>query len=352
MPDTWKKSLYSTDATIGDAITSINEGGYDISLVVDAERRLLGTITDGDVRRGFLAGHDKSTPITEIMNRNPVWEKPSVDHGRLLEKMNRGLLRQMPLLDDDRRVVGLIHIRELTSPVERRANAVVLMAGGLGQRLQPLTRNTPKPLLSIGDRPILQTILESFVEQRFRKFYISVNYRAMDIKEHFGDGSKWNVEVEYLEEDRRLGTAGALTLIPETETSPLIVMNGDLLTRVNFQDLLDYHEQQDAAATMCVRQYDIQVPFGVVNIEGNRIRMIDEKPVQRFLVNAGIYVLNPDVIGLIPRGRYFDMTELFGAILDAERETAAFPVHEYWLDVGRIDDLEKAKRDFKNGMAS
>jgi len=224
------------------------------------------------------------------------------------------------------------------------------LAGGLGSRLQPLTEDKPKPLLSVGDKPILETILESFVEQNFRRFYISVNYKADAIKEHFADGGKWNAEIRYLEEEPRLGTAGALDLIPERPELPLLVMNGDLLTRVNFQDLLDYHRDQKAEATMCVREYDFQVPFGVVEIDDHNIRSIDEKPVHRFFVNAGIYVLEPGLIDLIPKGEYFDMTDLFARALEKGYETQAFPIHEYWLDVGRIDDLDRANHDYQNGF--
>lgn len=348
----WKRTLVPPGATIGDAVATINDGGFEISLVVDGANKLLGTVTDGDVRRSLLAGLNMTAPIAEIMNRRPHTAAPDTDSTALLEKMNVAVLRQMPLIDGERRVVGLVHMRELTPPVETRTNWVVLMAGGLGERLRPLTQKTPKPLLSIGDKPILETILEGFVEQRFRKFYISVNYRANAIKAHFGDGAKWNVEIRYLEEDRRLGTAGALKLVPERPDSPLIVMNGDLVTRVNFQDLLDYHGQLMAKATMCVRQYDFQVPFGVVGIDGNLIRMIDEKPVQRFLVNAGIYVLDPDVIDLIPDDSAFDMTDLFSSVVDEKHLAAAFPIHEYWLDVGRLDDLEQANLDFENGVNS
>ncbi|MGJ3259922.1 MAG: nucleotidyltransferase family protein [Rhodospirillales bacterium] len=346
----WMNSCISAAATIGDAITAINEDGYEIALVVDDAQRLLGTVTDGDVRRGLLAGYDWMTPVARIMNDHPVTRTPDSDRGEILDQMKRHLYRQMPLIDGDR-VVGLMHIRELMPPVDVRPNTVVLMAGGLGERLRPLTRDTPKPLLNIGDKPILETILDRFATQKFRNFYVAVNYRATDIMDHFGDGSKWGVGIRYLQEEKRLGTAGALRLIREQAEGPMIVMNGDLLTRINFQDLLDYHEQHRAAATMCVRQYDIQVPFGVIETQGAAIQMIDEKPVQRFLVNAGIYVLDPGIIELIPADRCFDMTELFSAAIEARRKTAAFPVYEYWLDVGRLDDLEKANLDFKNGVA-
>ena len=346
----WQNTLIPAGATIRDAVKTVNDGGYEIAMVADDEKKLLGTVTDGDIRRGLLDGLDMSAPAEKIMNRAPLAAPPDTSPRDLLEKMNGDLLRQIPLLDEARRVVGLAHIRDLTEPVDSRDNWVVLMAGGLGKRLMPLTEQTPKPLLTIGDKPLLQTILESFVEQNFRRFYISVNYKAEDIKAHFGDGGEWGADIRYLEEGKRLGTAGALRLIPEHPDAPMIVMNGDLITKINFQDILDYHDQQSAKATMCVREYDFQVPFGVVGIKGNCISSIDEKPVHRFFVNAGIYVLEPDLIDRIPTDANHDMTDLFETLLADGENSTVFPVHEYWLDVGRIDDLDRAKRDFKNGF--
>lgn len=348
----FEKLLIPVDATIREAINTINDGGFEISLVVDDSKRLLGTITDGDIRRALLIGLGMDAPVKEIMNRDPVTAAPNTGKKILLEKMNAEIIRQIPLLDEKKHVVGLAHIRDLTKPIAARDNWVVLMAGGLGERLRPLTERTPKPLLSVGDKPLLQTILESFVEQNFRRFYISVNYKAQVIKDHFGDGENWNAEIRYLEEDERLGTAGALKLIPGKPDAPLIVMNGDLITKINFQDLLDFHIQQKSKATMCVREYDFQVPFGVVGIEGNRIKTIDEKPVHRFFVNAGIYVLDPELIGAIPKDTGFDMTDLFEKTIAAGGDTTVFPIHEYWLDVGRIDDLERANLEYESNFGT
>ena len=349
MPD-WRNALIPVEATIQDAIKTINDGGYEIALVTDAGEKLLGTITDGDIRRALLDGLDIGGSVEKIMNPAPLTALEITGEADIKKKLNSNLLRQIPLVNDTGQIVGLAHIRDLTKPVEARDNWVVLMAGGLGERLMPLTEQTPKPLLTIGDKPLLQTILESFVEQNFRRFYISVNYKADAIKDHFGDGKDWGVEIRYLEEDQKLGTAGALRLIPEPPTAPMVVMNGDLITKIHFQDLLDYHDQQGARASMCVREYDFQVPFGVVGIKGNRITSIDEKPVHRFFVNAGIYVLDPALIDRIPAGVNHDMTELFETLIKDGDDTTVFPVHEYWLDVGRIDDLDRAKRDFKNGF--
>ena len=342
----WRKTLVPGSATIRTAIEVINAGNQQICLVVNEDLGLLGTVTDGDIRRAILAGTDMTEPVARIMNANPRVGSPTELPASLLARMTEAQIYQIPIVDGDGQVVGLTSIEELVGAQEVPDNWVVLMAGGLGKRLRPLTENAPKPLLPVGRKPLLETILENFIQQDFRRFYISVNYKGQMIKDHFGDGGKWNVEIRYLDEDRQLGTAGALRLIPEPPKTPLIVMNGDLLTRVNFRHLLDYHAQHRSTATMCVRQYDFQVPFGVVHIEGDHIRKIDEKPVHSFFVNAGIYALDPGVIDSVPAGDLFHMTTLFERVIETGEKTAVFPIHEYWLDVGRIDDLDKANGEF------
>jgi NDP-sugar pyrophosphorylase family protein len=229
---------------------------------------------------------------------------------------------------------------------ERRRNTVVVMAGGLGTRLDPLTKDLPKPLLKVGSKPILETILSNFRGYGFAEFFLSVNYKAEMVKSYFGDGTRWGIRIRYLEESVPLGTAGSLSLLPERPTLPLVVMNGDLVTQVNFQHMLDFHREHAAVATMGVREYDMQVPFGVVRLEESRIVAIEEKPVHRFFVNAGIYVLEPDALDYVPRGEYFDMTTLFERLAKEGMPTSAFPIREYWLDVGRPDDLERAQIEY------
>lgn len=221
------------------------------------------------------------------------------------------------------------------------------MAGGLGRRLQPLTNECPKPLLKVGGKPILEIILENFVEQGFNRFHIAVNYKAEMIESYFGNGSRWGIDLSYLREHERMGTAGALSLLPGGLTQPLIVMNGDLLTRINFRQLLSFHAEHHAQATMCVRDYDFQIPYGVVKIEKHRLTGIEEKPVHHCFVSAGIYVLQPDVISLIPRNTFFDMPDLFAEMIRQQKETAVFPIREYWLDIGRMDDFERAVGEYE-----
>jgi NDP-sugar pyrophosphorylase family protein len=242
-------------------------------------------------------------------------------------------------------VVAIETLEELVQ-YGNRDNVVVLLAGGLGMRLRPLTEDRPKPMLPIGDKPILQIVLEGFRDQGFHNFFISVNYLGHMIQEHFGDGAKFGVSIEYVVEQTPLGTAGPLSLVPQRTTRPLIVMNGDLLTKIDFRQLLQFHQEHKAQATMCVRDYFVDVPFGVIENDGHRVRAMLEKPKHRFLVNAGIYALEPDALEFIPRNEYYDMPALIETLVARGQHACIFPVREYWLDVGRLDDLDRAKREF------
>lgn len=341
----WRKALVAPEHTIREAIQTIDEGAIQIALVVDGENRLLGTVTDGDIRRGILKGVSLGDSVRCIMNSRPIIADADESREKILETMKQTRLHQIPVVDARGRLVSVEILDELLK-VSNRENWVMLMAGGLGSRLRPLTDDCPKPLLKVGSKPLLEIILENFLEYGFRKFYLSVNYKAEMVKEYFGDGARWGADIRYVHEDRRLGTAGALSLLPEKPVLPLIVMNGDLLTKVNFQQLLDFHAEHGAKATMCVREYDLQVPYGVVRIENHRILSIDEKPVQRFFVNAGIYVLEPETLDCIPPSAYFDMPDLFLKLIEQKRETSVFPIREYWLDVGHMEDFARANGDF------
>lgn len=352
MSETLKNLSIKPDRLVKDAAELLEKNQQKICFVVDADARLLGTVTDGDIRRGLLKGIPFDAAAEKIMNKQPRTAHTTIDREVLRAQMSELGLLYIPTIDTDGVLTGLISFDDLAHDTETLDNWVVLMAGGLGERLRPLTNTTPKPLLHVGDKPLLHSIIESFIEQRFHNFYIAVNYQAQTIKDYFGDGSAWGVRIRYLEEDQRLGTAGALTLLPGTPTKPVIVMNGDLVTRTSFEDLLHFHGEQNSKATMCVREYDFQVPFGVVSIEGQRIVSIDEKPLHRFFVNAGIYVLEPDVIATITKNQHTDMTQVFDNLIASQAETSVFPIHEYWLDIGRIDDLERAKTDIQSGLTT
>lgn len=343
----WKEILVPPETSIRDAILVLDKSSKQIVLVVDGNHRLLGTVTDGDIRRSILKGMSLDDSIQGIMNPDPT--VAVMDEGReiILAAMQSNGLHHIPLVDENRRVIGLETLDELIQP-RARENWVVLMAGGLGSRLRPLTDECPKPMLKVGNKPLLETILENFIAYGFHKFYISVNYMADVVKSYFGDGSRWGVDICYLHEDQRLGTAGALSMLPKKPAESLLVMNGDLLTKVNFKQLLDFHSGHQAQATMCVREYDFQVPYGVVKIDGHRIISIDEKPIQRFFVNAGIYVLEPDALNLISSNTYFDMPTLFEQLIGSKKETAVFPIREYWLDVGQLADYDRANGEYRD----
>lgn len=339
-----KDLLLGPDATILEAIKALDRTAMKIVLVVDAGGRLKGTITDGDVRRGILRSIALTESVTRIMNGAPLTARTDQSSESLLELMKARQLYQIPVLDTEGRLVRLEILDELLKG-QKRDNPVVLMAGGKGTRLYPLTESCPKPLLKVGEKPILERILEDFVTQGFHEFFISVNYKAEMIKDYFEDGSKWGVNIRYLHEQQELGTAGALSLLPVRPTVPLILMNGDLLTEINFHRLLEFHQENSSDATMCIRQYEFQVPYGVVDVEDHALKGLDEKPVHRFFVNAGIYTLEPWILDRIPKNKRCDITDLFRGLLKDKHRTSVFPIREYWRDIGQLDDFEQANRD-------
>ena len=337
--------LVTPMASVRDAVKVIDDGGMQIALVVGSDRKLLGALTDGDIRRGLLAGVGLDQPVGQVMNAAPraVGVEQSVDEAvRLMRRLS---IKQVPAVDANGRVVG-IHWYDDEIPPPDDDVWVVLMAGGLGTRLRPLTEHMPKPMLPVGGRPLLETIVRNFAAQGYRRIFLSVNYKSEVIREHFGDGGRLGVAIEYIVEDKRMGTAGALSLLPRRPTDPVIVMNGDLLTTVNFRQLVEFHRDQGARATMCVREHSYQVPYGVVETDGSRLTSIVEKPTHTCFVNAGIYVVDPSALVLLPAGEPFDMPLLFESIRSSGSTASVFPIHEYWLDVGRLDDLERAKADF------
>ncbi len=341
----WKKILVSTGQTIREVIEVIDHNAVQIALVVDESTCLLGTVTDGDIRRGILKGLSLESPVSKIMNCSPTTLTTGQHSEAVLALMRKKQLHHIPLIDQQGKVVGLKNLIEFLDR-KTKDNWVVIMVGGLGTRLGELTENCPKPLLTVGTKPLLETILENFVEYGFRKFYLAVNYLGEKIQEYFGDGKNWGVEIRYIRERKRMGTAGALSLLPEKPKETFIVMNGDILTKVNFHKLLEQHTEQKSEGTMCVREYDFQVPYGVVQVDEHQITRIEEKPVHRFFVNAGIYVLEPSSLELIPENVSFDMPELFKILLKKQRNATVFPIREYWMDVGQKEDFHKANGEF------
>ncbi len=338
--------LIKKDASVLEAIKAIDNGAKQIAFVVNEEGCLIGAVTDGDIRRGLLQNVQLNDSVQIIMKKDPLKVKDGENKDNILEIMHKYSVHQIPVVSEDGKIVRIEWIDDLITPKKKEDTWIVLMAGGLGTRLRPLTQHTPKPMLPVGGRPLLENIIRNFVEQGYRRFFLSVNYKAEMVRDYFGDGSAFDAEISYLEEDKRLGTAGALSLLPNRPHSPIIVMNGDLLTAVNFQYLLKFHAEHDAVATICAREYSFQVPYGVMETEGSYLTGIVEKPMQRFLVNSGIYVVSPEALDFIPQNQYFDMPQLFDELLEKQQKTSVFPIHEYWLDIGRFDDLEKAQGEF------
>jgi dTDP-glucose pyrophosphorylase len=341
----WQKFSVPPTASVRDTMRVIGQGLMQIALVVDESRRLLGTVTDGDIRRGLLNGQSLDSPIRAVMNPQPIVVSKKTSTATAIRLMREKKIRQLITTDPEGRVVGIQLLDAVLSSLQRD-NPVVIMAGGRGSRLRPLTEDTPKPMLAVGDRPLLETIVSRFANEGFEKLFVSLGYKGDAIQSHFKDGKDFGVQISYLTEDREMGTAGALGLLPERPSAPLIVMNCDVLTNVSFAKLLEFHEERGSIATMAVRQYDFKVPYGVVQTREGRITSIDEKPTLNFFVNAGIYVLNPAVLELIPRGQRFDMTQLFDQIVASGKPSSAFPICEYWTDIGSIDDFERAKHEY------
>ena len=337
--------LLTRAATLRDAITAIDGDGRQIALVVDGDGRLEAIVSDGDIRRGLLRGLTLDAPVTEVMVTAPAVVRADAPPGTARREMRARGLNHMPVLDADGRVVRLVWINDATMP-DRRETRIVLMAGGLGMRLRPLTRDTPKPMLQIGGRPLLENIILNFRAQGFYRFTIALNYKAHVIRDHFGDGSALGVEIDYIEETGRQGTAGALALFEQPPRNPFIVMNGDLLTSVQFGAMLDAHVETGAQATVSSREFSMQVPYGVLRSTGARLTAIEEKPTETYAVSAGIYVFSPEVLDHLEPGVPTDTPDLIGRLIAAGAPVTVFPIREYWVDIGRLEDLDRARGEF------
>lgn len=332
-----------------DAIALMDAHGLGVVLVVEADRRLLDTITDGDVRRAVLAGVDLQQPAEQFLatkpprlRSGPVTAPASADRASLLQLLQQHRVSHLPIVDDEHRVVGLVTHAEFLPDATLELRAVV-MAGGFGTRLHPLTSQTPKPMLAMGDRPLMAITIEQLKNAGIRQVQIATHHLADQISRYFGDGSSFGVELSYVNEERPLGTAGGLGTISASET--ILVVNGDILTQVNYRAMLAFHREHDAVLTVGVRQYDVDVPYGVIECDGPNVRRLAEKPKLNFFVNAGIYLLEPDARRYIPSGQRFDMTDLITQLVEDQRTVISFPIREYWLDIGRPDDYAEGLRE-------
>lgn len=339
----WREAVLSPSSSIKQAITKLNETGLQIVLVLDAGDTLLGTLTDGDIRRGLLKGLTLDDAIEVAMRSNSLVVPPEMGRDMVLQLMKANRLRQLPVVDVDHKVVGLHLWDDIAIP--SYPNSIVIMAGGLGTRLRPHTESCPKPMLPVAGRPMLEHIIERAKAEGFAHFIIAVQYLGHIIEEYFGNGERFGVRIEYLRETTPLGTAGALSLMTPRPELPFLVTNGDVLSDIRYGELLDFHARHAAVATMAVRLHEWQHPFGVVQTQGVNIIGFEEKPIARTHINAGIYALSPEALdGMMANSRY-DMPTLFEQLQTEGKRTVAYPMHEPWLDVGRPDDLNRANAE-------
>lgn len=350
----------SIDSPISDAIAAIDRSGrMSIALVVDQDRHLLNTVSDGDVRRGLLAGCALSEPVSRLLEIKagtpypvavtaPLGTKPEV----LLQILQERLVRQLPLLDASGAVADIVILSDFLpqAPSDMGFQAVV-MAGGSGMRLRPLTENTPKPMLPVGGRPVMEILVDQLRHIGVKRIHVSTHFQAQKIMDHFGKGESFGVDISYVQEDVPLGTGGALGLM-ERPQEPVLVINGDILTQVDFQSMFTFHQDHRADMTVGVRRYAVQVPYGVVDCDGSRVSGLREKPELSFFVNAGIYLLEPSVFDYIPGGQHMNMTDLIQTLIEHHKSVISFPICEYWLDMGQHADYERAQEDAKSGKLS
>lgn len=344
-----EKILTSEQATLRAAMVCIDRGSKGIALVVDEDRRLIATLTDGDLRRAVLAGLSLDLPIAKLVERlrfqgkhGPVTLPINSTKEAIIGEMKARAIRQIPLIDEQGEVLELAVLDELVGEPHAPVHAVV-MAGGYGKRLMPLTADTPKPMLRVGEQPLIERLVQQLKRAGISRVNISTHYKAEQISAHMGNGQAFGIEVECVSEDQPLGTAGGLSLVSGDD--PLLVINGDILTALDFRALLDFHFEQGADMTVAVREYGFDVPYGVVETDGVNVRAITEKPTVKFFVNAGIYLVSPSARKLVPSGKPFDMPQLITILLKGGGKVISFPVWEYWLDIGRQEDYEQAQQD-------
>lgn len=332
--------------SVKDVLQILDAAALRIVLVCNDEMKLLGVVTDGDVRRALIRGFNLEVSVQSIMNPAPITVGSSLSKNEAIDLMQRKGILAIPITENDK-LMGLQTLQKQGK--ELYENPVFIMAGGFGTRLRPLTDDTPKPMLKVGGKPILETLIERFKQAGFVNFYISTHYLPEKIRDYFSNGTALGVNITYVHEDAPLGTGGALGLLPEDVPNlPLLMINGDVLTSVDFESVLRFHCERSSLATMCVRDYEYQVPYGVVSGADHRIISMEEKPVQRFFVNAGIYVIDPKIFKNVSRNQRIDMPTLLQEYIDEGFEVSMFPIHEYWLDIGRMDDFKRAQYDIRN----
>lgn len=334
-------------STVREAIRKIEEAGREIALYCE-EERLVGIVTDSDIRRGILRGVSLEDPVEMVINRNYRYGWVDEHEESIRIRMRRDYIRQLPIINEDRQLVDIYFLSDVMREPARRSTPVIIMAGGIGSRLQPLTNTLPKPMLPVGGKPLLEIIIEQFKSYGFYNFLLSVNYQKEIIKNYFQDGSTFQVNIQYIEETKRLGTAGAIALAKEHLQDTFFVVNGDVLTKVSFDNFLKFHQQENSMLTLATVSHSVQIPYGVINMSGNHVNNLVEKPSMSIFINAGMYCINKEVINFIPDSQYFDMTQLIQMLLNENKQVSSFPIHEYWMDIGQLPDYKKANKDYES----
>ena len=338
--DSWRRAISPIQVTIKEVVNILDKVALGIVLITDESDFLIGTISDGDVRRGLLKGLSLDSPIESIVKRNPIVVSPELSKEKVLQSMASNKIQQVPIINERNEVVGLYFWNELNTPTIH-SNLFVIMAGGKGTRLHPQTINSPKPLLLLAGKPILEHIIDRAKSHGFNNFVIAIHYLGHMIQDYFGDGEKFGVKIRYLNESTPLGTAGALSLLDPKPNSSFIVTNGDVVTDINYAEILNFHQQNNASATMAVKVYEWQNPFGVVQTQGIEITDFEEKPISRSYVNAGVYVLEPSSLSFLKKSETCDMPVLLKRLKEESNSLIAYPLHEPWLDIGRPEDLKQ-----------
>jgi len=336
-----KECFIEPDASLIECIRVIDRSSVGIALVVDEQHRLIGTLSDGDVRRALIKGFTLDSPIRPHINLNYYYVSQSDDRTGVLDIMQARKFAQVPILDEERRVVGLHLLHEILGRIDR-PNWALIMAGGKGTRMRPLTDQIPKPMLRVAGRPILERILLHIVSYGIRRIFIAVNYLAHVIQDYFQDGSRYGCSIEYILEEEPLGSGGAVGLLPETPKYPLLLINGDLVVDINLAQFIEYHKNHDFFATMAVHPYVHEIPYGCVGIKDERIVAFHEKPILEKTVNAGIYLLSSAAVDTVPRKAYFPITALFENGLRDDLHLGAFHLEKEWIDIGHPGQLRKA----------
>jgi NDP-sugar pyrophosphorylase family protein len=338
----WDETILTTEANIEDVLKNLNKSGSRITLIINKKKEFKGTISDGDIRRALINGANQKTSIKKIINNNSLIVSPEIKHETVLELMIKNKIQQIPVINKNKKIVGLYLWDEVVAH-KKIPNTLVIMAGGKGTRLGKYTKNCPKPLLPVNGKPMLEVIIERAKAQGFENFLISINYLGHMIKDYFSNGKKWNVKIDYIKEDQPLGTCGALKLISPKPNLSFVVSNCDIMTDFHYGELLDFHRNHNAEATMAVQNYEWENPYGVVQTKGVDIIKFEEKPIIRSHINAGVYVLEPSAIDVIKKNEKLDMPNIFERLKKKNLRTIVYPVHEPWLDIGIPEDYYKVK---------